>query len=257
MRPITKNPITQGKHGRYNAVDYSSAPDPIAYAPENVTFVSYAYNGDCGNNLQVQGATGIHGFCHVETPYIKVGQGVKKGEPLFKMGYNGLTIPAGPAGRHAHWVIRQGNTYVYPPSLINEPFGGGSTPQPVAGGNNMFQNDQEVQEAYILLRGNAGTASERKAWIGQPKQRFFQVGLAEANAKRAYTAGLEKQLADVKQALENEKAKPPKEVVKIVEKVVEKPVEVIKEVPISPPVDEQEVVTNWLKRLWNNLFKKG
>jgi len=53
------------------------------------------------------------------------------------------------------------------------------------GGNDVFETDAEVAEAYKLLRGNAGTAAERKSWIGQPKQRFFQVGLAEANAVRA------------------------------------------------------------------------
>lgn len=63
----------------------------------------------------------------------------------------------------------------------------------------------------------------------------------------------DKQIADLQKALQNEKSKPPVEVIKEVEKIVEKPVEIIKEVPT--PVNEQEVITNWLKRLWDNLFK--
>ena len=59
------------------------------------------------------------------------------------------------------------------------------------GGNDVFETDAEVAEAYKLLRGNSGTAAERKSWIGQPKQRFFQVGLAEANAVRAAKASAE------------------------------------------------------------------
>lgn len=48
----------------------------------------------------------------------------------------------------------------------------------------MFQTDAEVQEAYLLLRGNPGTLAERQGWIGQPKQRFFQVAKPEADATR-------------------------------------------------------------------------
>lgn len=123
-----------------------------------------------------------------------------------------------------------------------------------SGGEEMFKNDQEVKEAYLMLRGNEGSAGERAGWINQPKQRFFQVARAEAD-------GYRKQLVDVRQALANEQAKPPREIVKEVEKIVEKPVEVIKiqevikEVPAQ--VDEKQVVTNWFKRIWESLFKKG
>jgi len=115
-------------------------------------------------------------------------------------------------------------------------------------GAEMFNNDAEVQDAYMLLRGNVGTAGERAGWIGQSKQSFFKVALAEAN-------GYRQQLAEVKQALANEQAKPAKEVIKEVIKIVEKPVEVIKEVPAQ--VDEKQVVTNWFKRIWESLFKRS
>lgn len=126
MRPPTGNIITQGVHGMYNGVDYSYKPDPVFYAPEDITFYWYGDSGDCGNNLQVTGAHGTHGFCHLEESYIKPGETKKKGEALGKMGYTGKTIPVGPEGRHLHHVIKTpGGNYIYPPSLETEPFKGG------------------------------------------------------------------------------------------------------------------------------------
>lgn len=125
-------------------------------------------------------------------------------------------------------------------------------PQPV-GNVSMFNTREEVGEAYLLLRGKRGTAAEENAWIGQPKQRFFQVGKAEADSIRKALSDTQAALASVKAALANEQAKPPKEVVKIVEKIVEKPIEVIKEVPVE--ADEKTVVEGWLRRQWERLFK--
>lgn len=244
MRAPTANAVSQGKHGTYNAVDYRSVPDANIYAPEDGKVVSYAYNGDCGNNMQIDGATGRHGFCHLERATVSVGQQVKKGQVVGIMGYTGLTIPAGAGGRHLHWVLRRGNTYVYPPDYVNEPF---NQPTPSGGGNNMFNTDAEVQEAYLLLRGNPGTAAERAGWIGQSKQRFFQVARAEADSYR-------KQLADVKTALANEKAKPPKEVVKEVIKIVEKPVGGIS-AEDSAAIKETNSIVKAIKELLGKVFK--
>ena len=97
-----------------------------------------------------------------------------------------------------------------------------------AGGSQVFNSDEEIQEAYLLLRGDPGTAGERAGWMGQPKQRFFQIGKGEADDYRRERDSLRSQLASVQQALANEQAKPPKEVVKEVTKIVEKPVEVVK-----------------------------
>lgn len=82
------------------------------------------------------------------------------------------------------------------------------------------------------------------------------------NRWRELIAERDKIIADTKQALVNEQAKPPKEIVKEVQVIVEKPVEVIKEVPVEvikevpAQVDEKQVVQNWLVRLWNSLFKR-
>lgn len=124
MQPPTSNPITQGKHGKYNAVDYDNQPDPYVYAPEDGTVSFYANAGNCGNNLQLTTVKYIHGFCHLERAYVKVGDRVKKGQKIAKMGYTGYTEPDNvPEGAHLHWVLRVGNTYYYPPSKVTEEFG--------------------------------------------------------------------------------------------------------------------------------------
>lgn len=124
MMAPTGNKINQTKHGPYNAVDYDNEPDPDFYAPENGTITAYIpNNGDCGNSLKMQGGTGLHGFCHLEKPYVRVGQSVTKGQRIGRMGFTGYTQPDNvPAGTHLHWIILRNGVYVYPPILINEPF---------------------------------------------------------------------------------------------------------------------------------------
>lgn len=258
MRAPTNNPVTQGKHGNYNAVDYSYLPDSCIYAPESGTITFYGNAGDCGNNLQLTAGNRVHGFCHLQNALVTVGQKVTKGQKIGIMGYTGYTIPKGKAGSHLHWVVRVGNTYVYPPTLVTEPFGGNQTKPTTQGGNQVFNNDKEVQEAYRFLRGNAGTVAERKGWIGQSKQRFFQVGLKEADSYRAERDALRKQLADVQKALANEKAKPPKEVVKVVEKIVEKPVEVPTggvDAETKAEISAIRAGVDWIKALLTKVFK--
>lgn len=124
MQAISLNPITQGKHGPYNAVDYDNSPDPDSYAPEDgvVTLVDSSDNDSCGKRLKLKGNTGEHGFCHIERFYVTQGQSVKRGQRLFKMGYTGYTEPPGEEGAHAHQVLEIDGVWVYPPSKINQTF---------------------------------------------------------------------------------------------------------------------------------------
>lgn len=69
------------------------------------------------------------------------------------------------------------------------------------GGTSVFQNDQEVKEAYLLLRGNEGTPAERAGWIGQSKQRFFQVARAEADSVRASLANMQNSINQLNQTV--------------------------------------------------------
>lgn len=123
MQLPTLNPITQTQHGAYNAVDFGAWPDPFYYAPEDgiISDINPA-NGDCGYSFRLTGKTGVHGFCHNETVFVKKGDRVVRGQKLAKMGYTGKTIPPGPNGRHLHWIINQNGRWVYAPSLVNESF---------------------------------------------------------------------------------------------------------------------------------------
>lgn len=129
MRPPTPNVISQGAHGATLAVDHRAVLDPYVYAPEDLTFDSYQQRGsgtlDAGMCLRARGSKGLHQFAHLERTFFTGGT-VKKGTRIAKMGYSGYTKPAGPAGTHLHYWIRQTNgTYIYPPNLYTEPFGGG------------------------------------------------------------------------------------------------------------------------------------
>jgi hypothetical protein len=248
MRAPTGNPITQTEHLASKAVDHAYLPDDTVYAPEDGVIDSYMQRGsgtsNAGNCLRLRGATGLHQFAHLYQSYVSPGQTVVKGQRLAQMGDTGYAF-----GRHLHYWVETPNGYVYPPNLYSEPF----TNQ---GGIEMFQNIQEVTEAYIQMRGVPGSDAEMRPWIGQSKQRWIQLSTLETNSQR-------QQLADVRQALENERNKPPKEVIKEVTKIIEKPVEVIKEVPVY--VHDEETKQNVsailklvksIKGLILNLFKR-
>lgn len=185
MRPPTGNLITQRKHGKYNAVDYDDAPDVYVYAPERMTFTAYyPLAGDAGNNLQMTGANGRHGFCHLEEIYVAKGQTVEKSARIAKMGYTGLTIPKGLPGRHLHWVLYRNGVYVYPPDYITEPF---NTPQGGTGMDGKFKNDEEIQEAYFALRGKRATDQEVEGHRNSTWRQFFtnKYAIAEINNRTA------------------------------------------------------------------------
>lgn len=123
MQLPTQNAISQGEHGAFKAVDFRSVPDIYYYAPEDgVIEAVNKNNGDCGYSFNLRGASGVHGFCHNEALYVSNGQEVLRGQKMAKMGYSGKTIPAGPGGRHLHWVYNKGGVWVYPPSQVNETF---------------------------------------------------------------------------------------------------------------------------------------
>lgn len=148
-----------------------------------------------GVTIGLTGATGLVSGPHLHTQACTAGRNYADdfdpGPYEFK---NGTVVSAGWHSQFGnHIVIRVGGvdiTYAHL-SKINVSVGQTITSPSGAGGNNVFQNDQEVKEAYLMLRGNEGSAAERKGWIGQSKQRFFQVGLAEANAVRAAKASAE------------------------------------------------------------------
>lgn len=148
--------------------------------------------------------------------------------------------------------------------------------QKLTGGEAMI-NDADNEFArwnklFFQIRGrNASREEFQKNAVGLNWLRAMEILSDDPEADRATAsqqAGLavpelQKQLAEVRQVLANEQAKPPREVVREVEKIVEKQVEVIKEVPVY--VHDQATKDNVnsilkvvlsIKGLVLNLFKK-
>jgi len=115
-------------------------------------------------------------------------------------------------------------------------------------------------KAMLSIRGRNMPRTEfRKNFVGRTHLQMLETMLDNREADRATEAqqwalknraAVEKQIADLKKALENEKSKPPKEVIKEVEKIVEK--EVIKEVKVG----EEEAVRGFFERLLDLVFRR-
>ncbi|MBA3679096.1 M23 family metallopeptidase [Candidatus Saccharibacteria bacterium] len=246
-------PDSYAKFGRHSGVDYAVPLNRQIFAPVSGTLTNVV-SPTGGNMGVIFDGRFYHRLMH-NNSFSRGNGAVSEGNEVAKAGTTGLST-----GVHSHWDINTQGTYptsfaaFIPPADFLAGKYNQVTPPPVAGGNNMFNTEAEVIEAYLLLRGTPGTAAERAPWIGQSKQRFFVVAKPEADSTR-------KQLADVKVALANLQAKPPTTVIKEVIKIVDRPVEVIKiqevikEVP--GPVDEKATVVGVLKRFWDSLFKKG
>ena len=58
-----------------------------------------------------------------------------------------------------------------------------------------MDTDAKVAAQYNTLRGNVGTAAERKAWIGKSYEAFNATAVPEINARTANLANLQKQVA--------------------------------------------------------------
>lgn len=241
-------PDSYAKFGYHSGVDYAVPTGRQVLAPVSGQLTNVV-SPTGGNMVVIYDGRFYHRLMH-NSSFSRANGQVSEGEEVSKSGTTGLST-----GPHVHWDINTEGTYpssfasfVNPADWLAGKYQVTST-----GGNLVFQNDAEVQDAYKLLRGNPGTPEERKGWIGQSKQRFFQVALAEANSRRAYTSSIEAQLAQVKQALANEQAKPPKEVVKTVEKVVEK----IVEKPVEKIVyTHDEETKNYIKAIYNYFYTK-
>lgn len=218
---------------RHIGVDLRASVGTTLYAPgDGVVLASYTNPKTGLQVIEAKIMGKIHRFLHLSRRDVTPGQSFKEGQVI------GLTGNSGNVSAHLHWDVRKDST-TYNSSLSNyiDPFSTVSTTN--QGGAEMFNTDAEVKEAYLLLRGNEGSAGERAGWIGQSKQAFFRVAKPEADSTR-------QQLADVRQALANEQAKPAKEIIKEVITIVDRPIEVIKEIPVEV-IKEVEKPVTWSK----------
>lgn len=202
-------PIGQGFSTAHQAVDQGNAAwfnKPI-YAPHSGTVTAVGQMGSGTNNaglaVDITGGRYKSRMGHLDSYSVKVGQVVKEGQEIGRMGYTGYTIPAGKNGTHTHWILWDNGTRVDGRKYITS-----SPPSGGTGGSTVFNNTTEVKQAYQLLRGGNGnaTAAELKSWVGQPKQRFFQVGKAEADSVRAAKAAAESQVKSLSSTLKSKDA---------------------------------------------------
>jgi len=235
-----------GRFSKHMGLDLRASVGTNVYAPGSGR-ITERYVGSSGIQVvSMRIGDKEHRFLHLSQMIVSVGQNVSEGQIIAKSGNTGNVAA------HLHWDIRVGgtswsasaNNYFNPVTLYSSLFN--PTTKPTTG-EEMFKTDAEVKEAYLLLRGNAGTAVERKGWIGQSKQRFFVVAKPELDSLR-------RQLVDVKASLASEKSKPA--IIKEVEKIVEVPVEkiTIKEIEVVKVVNP-----SWLEAVKNfiNKFLKG
>jgi murein DD-endopeptidase MepM/ murein hydrolase activator NlpD len=104
LRPIVGGKKSQGLHG-HNAVDLASPiGTPIMAAADGTVTVSLTggYNGGYGTYVVVSHPNGTQTvYGHMSANYVRVGQSVKQGEMVGRIGMTGNT-----SGPHVHFEIR-------------------------------------------------------------------------------------------------------------------------------------------------------
>lgn len=242
-------PDSYAKFGYHSGVDYAVESGRPIYATVSGQLQNIV-SPTGGNMVVIFDGSYWHRLMH-NSSFSRSNGYVTEGQEVAKAGTTGLST-----GVHSHWDINKEGIYPTSFAAFIPPadYLAGKYPVNVTQGvNEVFNTIEEVKEAYLQMRGVIGTDAEMRGWIGQSKQRWIQLSKVETDGQRAERDSYRNQLASVQQALANEQAKPPREVVKEVQVIVEKPVEVIKEVRIEVPVDEKQVVTNFAKKLWIKL----
>lgn len=196
--------------------------DPTPYDFMGGTVVHTGNASQWGNYIIIRTTAGIYVcYAHLSAIYARQGQvvngtntgGGKTVETIRSMYWRllGREADAGGIDTYTKAANEKGWQFVY----------------------NDLKNSDEGQKDWDRRNPSRVTELEKQA--------------SRAGVLQTQVNNLTTQLVEVKQALENEKAKPPVEVIKEVEKIVEKVVYV--------GDDEQTVVENWFIRLWKSLFK--
>jgi hypothetical protein len=267
MQRPTQNVITQTAHLDSQAVDYSWYPDPTIYAPEDGRVESYGVAGDCGNNLRISSTDHIHSLCHLEKSFVFIGEYVRRGQPVGVMGYTGKTIPAGPSGRHLHHFIRYNDgRYVYPPSIVNEPFIKGDEEMITREDVGLLRIGHSEIGGWDVHKTHAGDWDKlfMDAWLGKPVKDFIWAQWNAGAPYRAAKAQQEKALQDLNASLSLNKAELAAAKVKLdaatiqVEEAVKQATEAgIKAAELEKEKKADEETGNAFLRFLARLFKKG
>jgi phosphopantetheinyl transferase (holo-ACP synthase) len=262
----------RGHHG----IDLNASIGTPVFAPESGTILQSA-NGvtDPKSGRFAAGETIVmsgkyeHWLMHLNQRLVSAGQKVNEGQLIGYTGNTGFTT-----GPHLHAGTRPLN-----PDMNNgyrgfiNPRGVYQVSTPSAGGANVIPNADNYygryNKAMTRIRGRAMSRDEfNKFFVGNTDLRMLEAMLDDPEADNYYALGqwakanktaVEKQIADLKVALANEKNKPPLTVIKEVEKIVEK--EVIKEVPVSisdedsAAIKETNSIIKAIQTLLGKVFK--
>lgn len=260
----------KGHHG----TDYGVGTGTPVYAAEAGTVecsqngVTDKYTGRfaAGETLVIRGSYECW-YMHLSRRMVAAGARVSEGQHI---GYSGATGYV--TGPHLHFGIRPltpnlNNGYRgfidFASVLFANP-APAPTPAPAPKGGEQIMTPEQEQDAYqtVLRRPMEHKGSGRTGY------QFITAAKPELAAQRkvveqqiaSLTAAVDranKALIATQEALKNEQAKPPTEVIKEVERIVEKPVEVIKEVPVYTHDEETKqnvsTILRIVKSLWGSL----
>lgn len=197
--PLTSYVMSQGFHTGHQAIDMAAPTGTHVLSPIAGTVISVNRDTKYFGGMYVtirenHGDKLEHYMGHHSAVHVNVGQTVKQGQHIANVGMTGATSgPNRVTGPHVHYQIRRpapnNKILVNPLTVLSQR----NVPEPAAqGGNIVFNNTEEVQQAYVALRGQRASDAEARSWVGLPRQRWFTTSLPEANSYRTHTSNLEK-----------------------------------------------------------------
>lgn len=243
--------------------DYGTPENTPLVAAISGTVTTYARGNQAtgrGNEVVITNGSTQVKYCHLNRIDVANGSQVTEGQQVGLCGWTGYVLPKSPAGSHLHFETLVNGVYKNPETMYT------NNSAPSAGGNGVaiIQDAPNwyarLNKLHQQVRGRELGQATFKKFVGMDTLKVMEIFSDDKEADQVQAAqawalanrtAVEKQLADLKVALQNEKNKPPQVVIKEVEKIVEK--EVIKEVPVG----EEEAVRGFFSKLMDLVFRKG
>lgn len=270
--PLDNYTITQGFNAGHLGVDLAAPMNTPIKAPEGGKVIAILNGwkpGDYfgGNYVKMTGNSGYTYYMgHMSKTNTSLGATVKEGQVIGYVGSTGQST-----GPHVHFEMSRSGVNYDPRTIIK-------------GDDEVITKNDKTQLRAVMrdIKGwNANNVdagkhdtTEANAWAGKPWTTYIAEGVKEGASYRkkredalAYYAkksANDKALVDEKalnKAL-NEQIKRKDDEIKANVKeltALEKQIETLEKKLTEQPSgkNEQEIVQNWLLRLWNSLFKKG
>lgn len=237
-----------GYFGRHAGYDYGVNGAALV-APEAGTIINiYRGTPGGGNIIELRGKY-THRFLHLRSIAVKKGQKVKEGQRLGTTGSTGKVT-----GPHLHHDTRKNGTawnssysnYVDWEKLLKSK----PKPKPQPKEVEVKTTRGLLSTAYLHVLGRKRRTGEgENVYLGKPLGQVYR-WLFASKEYQTKKKQREKMVTDLRTALNNERNKPPKTVIKEVEKIVEK------EVPVEVKVGEEEAVRGFFSKLLDLVFRR-